>query len=98
MPSLYALDRKGEIIHIDLVFPNVPKTEEVTRYWLEYVNAAPEIIYATANPSYVDYKTKGVEPFHMNIWFKPTGKQKVKRLIAGIEDFGANRKALYPDF
>ena len=93
MPNLYALEREGEIIHLDLVFPNVPKTKEVTTYWMEYVSNVPEIIYATANPSSTDYKTKGIELFHMNIWFKPTTIEKVKELISKIEEFGENKES-----
>jgi len=34
-PSLAALVAKGELIHLDLVFPNVPRSSEVTMYWLQ---------------------------------------------------------------
>jgi len=96
MPSLHALEKMGEIIHVFLVFPNVPQSEEVSRYWLRYVSDIPEIIYATGpSVSYAGdetYRTKGVQPFYTNLWFKPTAEEKVKELIHGIEEFGENKE------
>ena len=87
---------QGEIIHVFLVFPNVPQSEEVSRYWLRYVSDIPEIIYATGpSVSYAGdetYRTKGVQPFYTNLWFKPTAEEKVKELIRGIEEFGENKE------
>ena len=91
MPSLCVLEREGEIEHIDLVFPNVPKTEEVAKFWLQFVNGTPSIVYATANPSCPEFTTEGIELFHTNLWFKPSAKAKVKELIGKIEQFGGDK-------
>jgi len=88
MPSLYALHKAGEITHLDLVFPNVPQTREVTRYWMAYCEKDADIIYATGNPSYAEFQTSGVQPVHLNIWFKPIAKERVKELINAMEESG----------
>lgn len=88
MPSLYALERKGEITYVDLVFPNVPASREVTKYWMEYCEKTPDIVYATANPSCGEYHTSGIQPFHMNIWGRTTARGRIKELIEGVEGFG----------
>jgi hypothetical protein len=91
-PSLYALVKKGEITHINLVFPNVPKSKKVIRFWMNYCNNNPDIIYGLATPSYLYYKTKGVQPFHMQLWFKPNSKEKIQKFIQQIEKFGHSKE------
>ncbi len=95
MPNLHALAQMGEIIHLDLVFPNVPQTREVTTYWMIYVHDIPEIIYAMGYALYRGddiYRPKGVQLVHIQLWFKPTAEEKVKELIGGIEKFGENKE------
>ena len=87
MSSLYALEKTGEVIHLDLIFPNVPQSKAVNIYWIKYCKNAPEIIEAWANPSYIEYKTSGVQPFHMQLWFKPEHKAKIQKFIEEIEKF-----------
>ncbi len=86
-PSLAALVAKGELNHVDLVFPNVPYSRDVTTYWMHKCQHIHGIVEATANDEYVEFKTTGVQPFHMNIWFKDEAEEEVKELIAGIESF-----------
>ncbi len=90
-PSLAALVAKGELNHVDLVFPNVPYSRDVTTYWMQKCGEVDGIVEATGNHEYVEFKTSGVQPFHTNIWFTNEAKEEVKELIAGIESF-ANRK------
>ena len=92
IPSLHALVKKGELTHINLVFPNVPKSKKVTKFWMNYCQNNPEIIYGLANPSYLHYKTKGVQPFHMQLWFKPESKEKIQKFIQQIEKFGNSKE------
>ena len=91
MPSLHALEKAGEITHLDLVFPNVPESKEVTKLWMIYCDKEPGILYATGNPSYTEYKTSGTQPVHINIWFKTSVKDKVKQLIKDIGNFTKNK-------
>jgi hypothetical protein len=93
MSSLYALEKRGEIIHLDLVFPNVPQSREVSKFWMNYCKQTPGIIEAWANPSYIEYKTQGVQPFHMQLWFKPENKEIIQKFIKEIEKF-KNKKSL----
>lgn len=88
LPTLHALEIASEIDKVDLVFPNVPNSKEVVTYWLEFCNSTEGIIEASANPSYVEFKTAGVQPFRMKIWYKPEAKNEIHKLIAGIEEMG----------
>jgi len=92
LPSLHALEKAAELRKLDLVFPNVPLSPEVTKYWMEFCNATDGMIEGSANLSYSKYKTIGVQPFRMVIWFKPEIEDKVDILIAGIEEFGSHGK------
>lgn len=84
-PSLAALAAKGELNHVDLVFPNVPYGREVTRYWMQH--QIDGIVEIYGNPDYVDFETAGVQPVHINIWFTDDATEQVKELIVGIESF-----------
>jgi hypothetical protein len=52
IPSLAALASRGEIRHMNIVLPNVPADSRHTRYWMEFCNSTPGIIWATGNPTY----------------------------------------------
>ena len=85
---LHSLEKASQIMSIDLVFPTIPKSKKVTKLWMNYCSNVKEIIYGEANPEYVDFKTKGVQPFHMKLWFKPSAKDHVQKLIKLIEEKG----------
>ncbi len=89
-PSLAALEGKGELTHVDLVFPDVPITREVTGYWMEQCQEIEGVVEATANPEYAEFKTSGVQPFHINLWFRDEATEEVKQLIGGMESFAAD--------
>ena len=63
LPSLHYLSKYSKLNKLDLVFPNVPKSREVTLYWMTFCNKYPEIVEATSNPSYSNFETEGVQPF-----------------------------------
>ena len=86
-PALTALVVRGELNHVDLVFPNVPYTSDVTRYWMQKCQAVEGIIEATGNPEYREFKTAGVQPLHINLWFTDEAKPQVKKLISELESF-----------
>src|SRR5437879_373419 len=52
MPSLAALVVAGELSHVDLVLPSVPKSGEAGRHWMTFAQAHKEIVFITGNPSY----------------------------------------------
>jgi hypothetical protein len=64
---------------------------ETTRYW-ERIDEYRK--YVNGEISNVDFKTAGVQPFRMKIWYKPEAKAEIHKLIAGIEKFG-KEKDLY---
>jgi hypothetical protein len=87
LPSLHALHKASELDEVDLIFPNIPKSKEVNKYWLEFCNSTDGIGDGRANQSYADFKTNGQQPFRMQVWYKPEVKDKIQELIAGIEAF-----------
>ena len=95
-PSLALLEAKGQLIHLDLVFPNVPNTPEVRRYWIPKSLEIDGIVEATANPQYWEFPTSGEQPLHINVWFTDEAKEEVKELIAGIESFASEERPRAP--
>jgi hypothetical protein len=86
-PNLAALVAAGELNHVDLVFPNVPCTREVTRYWMQESQAIDGVVWAYTEDGDGRFETQGVQPFHMNLWFVDEAAGDVKDLIAGIGTF-----------
>jgi hypothetical protein len=79
-PSLAALVAAGELSHLDLVLPNVPKTREATHHWMKFCETHKEIVYATGNPSYPSSHS-GTEPLHLNLWFRDADRGVAETLI-----------------
>lgn len=75
----------GELEHVDLVFPIVPKTRKTTRFWMGWGERTDGVWYMTGNPQYVHYEPSGEQPLHLNIWFDRSVKPKVQQLIADLE-------------
>lgn len=92
LPSLAALVGLGELAHVDLVFPSVPNSSEVTRQWMAFVQQHNEIIYVTGNPTYEEIKPSGTQPLHLNIWFRETNQAVVQKLILELEAREQERK------
>lgn len=91
MPSLIALEAAGEIDHGNLVLPNVPYTGKATRHWFEFCEAHREnVVYASGNHSYVDFKPSGDQPLHLDFWFKKTAKPDIQKLIVELEALAAD--------
>jgi len=95
-PSLAALVASGELNHIDLVFPNVPYARDVTRYWMRKCEEIDGIVEATGNHEYVEFKTSGEQPLHINLWFTVDATEGVKELITGIESFARDGRPPAP--
>jgi hypothetical protein len=43
------------------------------------------IVWAEANPTYTDFVSKGPQPLHLKIWFKPDAKSDVQQLIRELD-------------
>ena len=86
MPSLAALVAAGELRHVDLVLPTVPKSREAGRHWLAFCEAHKEIVYATGNPAYIAFTPAGTQPLHLNIWFRDRDQGVVQTLIRELEE------------
>lgn len=85
LPALAALVAAGEIEHVDLVLPNVPSNRKANLYWMRYVNENDDLLYVTGNPSYVDFEPSGIQPLHLNLWFRDSAKSEVQQLIQNLE-------------
>lgn len=92
-PSLFALVNAGELNHLDLVFPTVQVSEQANRLWMKFAESRDDIAYATGYPSSDPadsyYKTSGTKPLHLNLWFKPSAREAVQKLIKELEEAGA---------
>jgi hypothetical protein len=90
--SLAVLVDAGELEHVDIVLPLVPKSREANLYWMQFVDERRDtIVYATGNPESVALKPSGEPPLHLNLWFKEAAKRDVQQLIRELEaQFGKN--------
>ena len=84
-PSLAALVAAGELSHVDMVLPTVPKSREVEQHWMRFCESHKEIVYATGNPSYMEFTPAGTQPLHLNVWFRDADKGVVQTLIRELE-------------
>lgn len=85
-PSLAALVAAGELSHVDLVLPTVPKSRDAERHWMKFCESHKEVVYITGNPSYTAFTPAGTEPLHLNIWFRDSDKGVVQTLIRELEE------------
>jgi hypothetical protein len=85
-PSLAALVAAGELSHVDLVLPTVPKSREAGRHWMTFCEKHKEIVYATGNPTYTAFTPAGTQSLHLNFWFRDADKGVVQTLIRELED------------
>lgn len=85
-PSLAALVAAGELNHVDLVFPTVPKSHEAGRHLMAFCEAHKEIVYVTGNPSYTTFTPAGPQPLHLNIWFRDADQGVVQTLVRELEE------------
>ena len=88
-PSLAALVAAGELNHLDLVFPSVPKNREAAQHWMRFCETHKEIVFATGNPSYTAFTAftpAGTQPLHLNIWFRETDQAVVQTLVRELEE------------
>jgi hypothetical protein len=90
-PSLAALVAAGELEHVDLVLPLVPNSDEVNRYWMEFVNDRDDIVEAYGNPEYVAYKPAGQQPLHLRLWFRKNAADDVQQLIKDLDALARDR-------
>lgn len=86
-PHLASLVEAGELRHLDIVLPSVPKSRATTSHWMAFCDHHRNVIvFASGNPSWVAFKPKGTQPMHLNLWYKPIGEEIVQQLIAELEN------------
>jgi hypothetical protein len=84
--SLAALVAAGALTHADLVLPSVPYSREAEQYFLKFAHNHKEIVYFTGNPQNTALKPAGVQPLHLNIWYKDAGESVVQALLRELEE------------
>jgi hypothetical protein len=85
-PSLAALVAAGELSHVDIVLPTVPRSGETGQHWMRFCESHKEIVWATGNPSYTEFTPAGTQPLHLNVWFRDADKGVVQTLIRELEE------------
>jgi hypothetical protein len=85
LPSLAYLVSVGELQHVDLVFPTVPRNSTANRIWVQWSRNHEDVLHATGNPTYTDYKVTGEQPLHLGLWFRSSAKPDVQQLIRVLE-------------
>ena len=84
--SLAKLVQAGVLRHIDIVFPNVPyEQKHLGVYWMERCVANTNIVFAFGNPSTPQFGARGVQPLHLNLWFRDAAAEDVRCLIDDID-------------
>ncbi len=92
MPSLAALVSLEELDYVDLVFPDVSPTDEVTRDLQLYFRRSQGIVFMEFNPEFGEIQPSGQQPLHLQLWFRKRGHDEVRRLIQRIEDTASQRR------
>ncbi len=94
MPSLAALVAAGELEDVDLVLPKVPNNRETNSYWMQWAEKHKDVLFATGNAQYVDYKPSGDQPLHLQLWFRESAKPDVQQLIKDLEGLATERESV----
>jgi hypothetical protein len=51
-----------------------------------------DIIYTTGNPQYVDFKPNGTQPLHVQLWYRPSAKDRVRDLVERINSLSESTR------
>ncbi|MEQ8789545.1 MAG: hypothetical protein RIC55_24840 [Pirellulaceae bacterium] len=91
MPSIQALVSLGELERGDLVFANVTRTPETLAYTDTYMREHPDIVWmqSPAIP-YPPLPMTGRQPLHLQVWYRPSASDDVRRMVEEIEARHAN--------
>jgi len=84
--SLEALVASGGLNHIDIVLPKVLDRRDAAQHWMTFAQSHKEIVFMTGNPSYGTFDPAGIQPLHLNVWFKPVDEPVVQQLLRELED------------
>ena len=95
---LFELTARSELNEIELVLPDVPVNRKTSRLWLNFVNTHKNIVWATANPQYVDFTPSGERVFFTRLWYLGSGRKDVQELIALLQaEKEESNKSLHPN-
>lgn len=95
-PHLAALVEAGELQHVDLVLPTVPKSPETTYYWMNFCDVHKEFVYATGNPYSLQFPYPDAQPLHLNLWFRPADVAVAQTLVRDLEALAQEKKGAAP--
>lgn len=83
--SLALLVTMGEVHLVEVILPNVPKTRESVRFWMQRAKDYPEIIEMLGMPEWAEYRPAGTQPFFMKCWVREKDIGSVWKLSSEIE-------------
>jgi hypothetical protein len=85
MPSLAILVSLNELEYMDLVFPNVAPSREVSGYLNTFYREHQSIVFIQWNSESRRVDISGHQPLHLQAWYRPSGADDAKSLIESIE-------------
>ena len=82
--SLAYLVAAGEIVHADVVLPEVPRSRAAVTHWLAWAEDRDDIWEMTGQYG-SPFEVEGELPLHLNIWYDESGHGDIQELIQELE-------------
>lgn len=82
--SLAYLVAAGEIVHADVVLPEVPRSRAAVTHWLAWADGRDDIWEMTGQYS-TPFEVRGELPLHLNIWYDESAHDDIQELIRELE-------------
>ena len=62
--------------------------------YIQWAEKHKDVLFATGNALYVDYKPTGDQPLHLQLWFRESAKPDVQQLIKDLEGLAKERESV----
>jgi hypothetical protein len=82
--SLAYLVAAGEIVHADVVVPEVPRSRTAVKHWLAWAQDRNDIWEMTGQYG-TPFEVRGELPLHLNIWYDESAHDDIQELIRELE-------------